>query len=266
MIEAVGWEWFDAYFRRCSRLLAPGRAVLPAGDRRRRRRLRDREAHPELRQPGDLPGRLPALGRVDPALDRRRDRPADASPSRTSPPATCSPCAPGASASRPRPSGSRSSATTSASGAPGASTWRSARPGFAETPDPRRPDAVRQAALERARSAAGSVADADRLPRAALQHDVEFDLGDESLRWPETRRGARRRALIGRGALADRALAARRRVAVALVASRRRRGAGRPGAGSQSALPASTEPGAARRAAPDRGLRRHRAAPAAACG
>ena len=23
MIEAVGWEWFDAYFRRCSELLAP---------------------------------------------------------------------------------------------------------------------------------------------------------------------------------------------------------------------------------------------------
>ena len=62
MIEAVGWEWFDTYFRHCSELLDARRALLPAGDRRRRRRLRDREAHPQLRQPGDLPGRLPALG------------------------------------------------------------------------------------------------------------------------------------------------------------------------------------------------------------
>ncbi len=37
MIEAVGWEYFDTFFERCSTLLESARPLLPAGDRRRGR-------------------------------------------------------------------------------------------------------------------------------------------------------------------------------------------------------------------------------------
>ena len=122
MIEAVGWEWFDTYFRHCSELLDPHRPLLPAGDRDHRPRLRDREADPELRQPGGLPGRLPALGRIDPELGRRADRPPHRRPrghllQLRAHPARLARALPGGGEP-----GSRSSATTSASGGSGPST------------------------------------------------------------------------------------------------------------------------------------------------
>ena len=39
MIEAVGWEYFDVFFRRCSRAARARRADVPAGDLQRRPRL-----------------------------------------------------------------------------------------------------------------------------------------------------------------------------------------------------------------------------------
>ncbi len=35
MIEAVGWEWFDTYFRQLQRAAHGRRPLLPPGDRRR---------------------------------------------------------------------------------------------------------------------------------------------------------------------------------------------------------------------------------------
>src|SRR4029450_5236884 len=50
-----------------------GRALLPAGDRDRRPPLRGGEGGAELLQHSDLPGRLPTVGRGDPALCRPPD-------------------------------------------------------------------------------------------------------------------------------------------------------------------------------------------------
>ena len=71
MIEAVGWEWFDAYFRRCSELLAPdGLFFLQAigvDDRAYETEKRTRSFANQLIFPG---GCLPSV-EVDPALHRR---------------------------------------------------------------------------------------------------------------------------------------------------------------------------------------------------
>ena len=71
MIEAVGWQYFDAFFRHCSELLSPDGLMLLQAITIDDEHLRDREGRPQLRQHPRLPRRLPALG----ALDRRLPRP-----------------------------------------------------------------------------------------------------------------------------------------------------------------------------------------------
>ena len=132
MIEAVGWQYFDDLLRPLLGAAGARRAHVPAGDLRRRPRLRGREGRAGLRQPARS-SRAASCPRSRPSRGRWPRRPTCVrSGSRTSRPRTCSRCAPGANASSPRRSGWPSSATTGASGGCGSSTSRSRRPGFAE--------------------------------------------------------------------------------------------------------------------------------------
>ena len=124
MIEAVGWQYFDSFFRRCSELLEPDGLFFLQAIVDRRPPLRAREGDPELLQQADLPRRLPALGRGDPALRRAPDRHVARSGWRRSAPTTPARSSSGASASSPTPTSPPSSATTSRSGGSGRSGWR----------------------------------------------------------------------------------------------------------------------------------------------
>ena len=99
MIEAVGWQYFDDFFRRCDELLAPDGLMLLQAITIDDADLRGREGRPQLRQHPRLPRRLPALAK------RRSPTASPASPacarsgSTTSPPTTRRPWPPGASAS-----------------------------------------------------------------------------------------------------------------------------------------------------------------------
>ena len=113
MIEAVGWEWFDAYFRRCSRLLKPdGLFFLQAiviDDAIYETEKRTRSFANQLIFPG---GCLPSVEAIQSSI-ASADGPADDLRSRTSRPATSAPCTSGATASSPPPTSSTRSATTS---------------------------------------------------------------------------------------------------------------------------------------------------------
>ena len=61
MIEAVGWQYFDDFFRRCDELLDPDGLMLLQAITIDDRPLRDREGGAQLRQHPRLPRRLPAL-------------------------------------------------------------------------------------------------------------------------------------------------------------------------------------------------------------
>ena len=61
MIEAVGWQYFDEFFRRCDSLLAPDGAMLLQAITIDDEHLRGREGRPQLRQHPRLPRRLPAF-------------------------------------------------------------------------------------------------------------------------------------------------------------------------------------------------------------
>ena len=61
MIEAVGWQYFDEFFRRCDELLTPDGLMLLQAITIDDAHLRDREGRAELRQHPRLPRRLPAL-------------------------------------------------------------------------------------------------------------------------------------------------------------------------------------------------------------
>ena len=92
MIEAVGWQYFPAFFEKCAELTKPGRSDVPAGDRDRRPPLRAGEGRPHVRQQARLPGRLPAVA----GADRRARRAATGCRSSapwTSAPTTRGPCA-----------------------------------------------------------------------------------------------------------------------------------------------------------------------------
>ncbi len=88
MIEAVGWQNFPTYFRRCSELLDARRRDAAAGDRDRRPRLPGREGRQELHQHLHLPRRLPALAGADLAPARRASPTCARCTWRTSPPTT----------------------------------------------------------------------------------------------------------------------------------------------------------------------------------
>ena len=122
MIEAVGWQYFDDFFRRCDRLLAPDGADAAAGDHDRRLDLRGRERRPQLRQHPRLPRRLPALAGGDRRLRRPRHQHARGLARGHHRPLPADPGAPGASASSAPGSGCARAATTSASAASGTST------------------------------------------------------------------------------------------------------------------------------------------------
>ncbi len=107
MIEAVGWQYFDTFFRRCSALLTPDGAMLLQAITIDDRAYEVEKAAKQLHQHAHLPRRLPALAGGDLALGRARHRPARRSTSRTSPRTTPRRCAAGASTSSPPPSGSR---------------------------------------------------------------------------------------------------------------------------------------------------------------
>ena len=74
MIEAVGWQHFDEFFRALRRAAHPRRPDAAAGDHDRRPPLRGREGGAQLRQHPRLPRRLPALGGPDRRLRRPRHR------------------------------------------------------------------------------------------------------------------------------------------------------------------------------------------------
>ena len=74
MIEAVGWQYFDEFFSRCSDLLRPGRVDAAPGDRGGRRRVRGREGQPQLHQGARVSLGVPALNRRDRRLRAARDR------------------------------------------------------------------------------------------------------------------------------------------------------------------------------------------------
>ncbi len=80
MIEAVGWQYFPTFFRRCSRAAARRRGDAAAGDRDRRPRLRGREGRAQLHQHLHLPRRLPALAGGHLALSGARHRLAPGAP------------------------------------------------------------------------------------------------------------------------------------------------------------------------------------------
>ena len=80
MIEAVGWQYFERFFRP---VLGPARARrsdAAPGDHRRRPRLRGREGLTLVHQAADLPLGLPALTRGDLALHGPRHRHAHGRP------------------------------------------------------------------------------------------------------------------------------------------------------------------------------------------
>ena len=97
MIEAVGWEYFDAFFERCSALLQPdGLMFLQAiaiDDRAYEGEKSARSFSNTLIFPG---GCLPSLGAI--SARSRGGRTCAPCCSRTSARATCSPCAIGVSA------------------------------------------------------------------------------------------------------------------------------------------------------------------------
>ena len=74
MIEAVGWQYFDEYFRRCGELLGSRRPDGAAGDPHRRRRVRGGEGHPELHQRVHLPLGLPPVHARGGGLHQPRHR------------------------------------------------------------------------------------------------------------------------------------------------------------------------------------------------
>ena len=106
----------------------PARALLPAGDRDRGPLVRGRAHQLDLRQPADLPRRLPPLAGGDPGLRSPLDRPADRLGRGHLRRLRPHPAASGAGASTPRATSSRRSATTSASAGSGRCGWRSRRP------------------------------------------------------------------------------------------------------------------------------------------
>ena len=61
MIEAVGWQYFDTFFAKCSDLLRPGGSMLLQAITIEDERLRGREGLQELHQHPHLPRRLPAF-------------------------------------------------------------------------------------------------------------------------------------------------------------------------------------------------------------
>ena len=123
MIEAVGWQYFDEFFRRCDELLSRRRADAAAGDHDRRpTSTRSRRARAASPTPTSSPAAAcprsgliaDCLARVTehaPGLDRRHHRPLPADPGRL---ARALPRRLGAAARR--------AATTSASAASGTST------------------------------------------------------------------------------------------------------------------------------------------------
>ena len=132
MIEAVGWQYFDEFFRRCSELLSPDGLMLLQAITIDDRHLRGREGRPQLRQHPRLPRRLPALGALiadclarvtdmRQVWTRRHHRPLPAHPRRL---ARALPRAPG--------SGCARAATTSASAASGTFYLSSSEAGFRE--------------------------------------------------------------------------------------------------------------------------------------
>ena len=99
MIEAVGWQYFDEFFRCCDELLTPDGLMLLQAITIDDPSLRDREGRPQLRQHPRLPRRLPALPGSDRALSERAIPRCERSGSTTSPSTTRRPSPPGASAS-----------------------------------------------------------------------------------------------------------------------------------------------------------------------
>ncbi len=61
MIEAVGWEYFDLFFRRCSQLLVPDGLMFLQAICIDDRAYEAEKDDPQLLEPDDLPWRLPAL-------------------------------------------------------------------------------------------------------------------------------------------------------------------------------------------------------------
>ena len=74
MIEAVGWQYFPTFFRRCSELVADDGAMLLQAIVIEDRGLRGREGGQELHEHAHLPRRLPALAGGDRPHGRARDR------------------------------------------------------------------------------------------------------------------------------------------------------------------------------------------------
>ena len=122
MIEAVGWQYFDVFFRRCSKLLAPdGLMLLQAitiSDRAYELEKASRSFTRELIFPA---GCLPSVEVISRSVAAQTDM-RTARPRRHHGAATRPRWPPGARTSRPRRRGSRSSATTVASDACGSST------------------------------------------------------------------------------------------------------------------------------------------------
>ena len=127
MIEAVGWQYFPTYFRRCSELLRRRRRDAAAGDHDRRPRLPRREGGQELHQHLHLPGGcLPSMEVISRSLarvtDLRQVHLEDITAHYATTLAALARALP-----RPPPIASPSSATTSASAACGSYTWATAR-------------------------------------------------------------------------------------------------------------------------------------------
>ena len=70
MIEAVGWQYFDTFFRRCGELLKPDGLMLLQAITIADRAYELEKTRALVHQGADLPRRLPALGRGDPRLRR----------------------------------------------------------------------------------------------------------------------------------------------------------------------------------------------------
>ena len=71
MIEAVGWQYFDTFFRRCARAAAPDGLMLLQAITIDDRAYELEKAKRSFIKHADLPRRLPAVGRGDPPLRRR---------------------------------------------------------------------------------------------------------------------------------------------------------------------------------------------------
>ena len=93
MIEAVGWQYFDTFFRRCGELLAPDGLMLLQAITIDDRAYEVEKASRSFIKDAHLPGRLPALDRGDHALRSARRPTCGCSTSTTSPPATPRRCA-----------------------------------------------------------------------------------------------------------------------------------------------------------------------------